>query len=175
MFLKLNLALCIKTFIFVRLMAIELDKIDLRILKILQENGRITNLQLSHEVGLSPAPTLERVRKLEQSNYIKSYHALVDEELLGLGIKTFIQIQLDFHKNNTIQVFLEEIEAIKEITECHHVTGQCDFLLKAYVKDIKSYERLIMDKISKISVVKTFQTMMIMSTNKKEPAVPLEY
>ena len=88
-------------------MAIELDKIDLRILKILQENGRITNLQLSHEVGLSPAPTLERVRKLEQARYIKSYHALVDEELLGLGIKTFIQIQLDFHKNNTIQVFLE--------------------------------------------------------------------
>ena len=156
-------------------MATEIDKIDLKILKILQENGRITNLQLSTEVGLSPAPTLERVRKLENSGYIKSYHALVDEELLGLGIKTFIQVQLDFHKNNTIQVFLEEIKVIKEVTECHHVTGQCDFLLKVYVKDIKAYERLIMDKISKISVVKTFQTMMIMSTNKKEPAVPLEY
>ncbi|MBC7745196.1 MAG: Lrp/AsnC family transcriptional regulator [Flavobacterium sp.] len=156
-------------------MATEVDKIDLKILKILQESGRITNLQLSSEVGLSPAPTLERVRKLENSGYIKSYHALVDEELLGLGIKTFIQVQLDFHKNNTIQVFLEEIKAIKEVTECHHVTGQCDFLLKVYVKDIKSYERLIMDKISRISVVKTFQTMMIMSTNKKEPAVPLEY
>jgi len=156
-------------------MAIDIDKIDLRILKILQESGRITNLQLSSEVGLSPAPTLERVRKLENSGYIKSYHALVNEELLGLGIKTFIQVQLDFHKNNTIQVFLEEIQAIKEVTECHHVTGQCDFLLKVYVKDIKSYERLIMEKISRISVLKTFQTMMIMSTNKKEPAVPLEY
>lgn len=153
----------------------ELDKIDLHILKILQENGRITNLQLSNDIGLSPAPTLERVRKLENAGYIKSYHALVDEELLGLGIKTFIQVQLDFHKNNTIQVFLEEVEAIKEVTECHHVTGQCDFLLKVYVKDIKTYERLIMDKISKISVIKTFQTMMIMSTNKKKSAVPLEY
>ncbi|HEY1007393.1 MAG TPA: Lrp/AsnC family transcriptional regulator [Sphingobacteriaceae bacterium] len=156
-------------------MAFELDKIDLQILKILQQNGRITNLQLSNEIGLSPAPTLERVRKLENANYIKSYHALVDEELLGLGIKTFIQVQLDFHKNNTIQIFLEEVRAIKEVTECHHVTGQCDFLLKVYVKDIKAYERLIMDKISKISVVKTFQTMMIMSTSKKEPIVPLEY
>lgn len=156
-------------------MAFELDKIDLRILKILQENGRITNLQLSSEVGLSPAPTLERVRKLENAGFIKSYHAMVDEELLGLGIKTFIQVQLDFHKNNTIQVFLDEVKNIKEITECHHVTGQCDFLLKVYVKDIKAYERLIMDKISKIGVVKTFQTMMIMSTNKKEPAIPLEY
>lgn len=153
----------------------EIDKIDLNILKIMQENGRITNLQLSQNIGLSPAPTLERVRKLELLGYIKSYHALVDEEKLGLGIKTFIQVSLDFHQNDTIKIFLEEIQAIKEITECHHVTGQCDFVLKAYVKDIKTYEQLIMQKISKISVVKTFQTMIIMSTNKKEPIVPLEY
>ncbi len=156
-------------------MAVELDKTDLQILKILQQNGRITNLQLSNEIGLSPAPTLERVRKLENSGYILSYHALVDEEKLGLGIKTFIQVSLDFHQNNTIQNFLEAIQEIKEITECHHVTGQCDFLLKVYVKDIKAYEQLIMQKISRIIVVKTFQTMIIMSTNKKEPTVPLEY
>jgi Lrp/AsnC family leucine-responsive transcriptional regulator len=156
-------------------MAFELDKTDLQILKILQENGRITNLQLSSDVGLSPAPTLERVRKLEQTGFIKSYHALVDEELVGLGIKSFIQVQLDFHTSNAIQTFLEEVQSIKEITECHHVTGQCDFLLKVYVKDIKAYEALIMEKISKISVLKTFQTMMIMSTNKKEPVVPLAY
>lgn len=153
----------------------ELDKIDFNILKILQENGRITNLQLSQHIGLSPAPTLERVRKLENSGFIKSYHALVDEEKLGLGIKTFIQVSLDFHQQDTIQTFLDEIKAIKEITECHHVTGACDFLLKAYVKDIKTYEQLIMQKISRITVVKTFHTMMIMSTSKKEPIVPLEY
>ena len=156
-------------------MAVELDKIDFQILKIVQENGRITNLQLSNEIGLSPAPTLERVRKLEHSGYINSYHALVDEEKLGLGIKTFIQISLDFHQKDTIQTFINEIQAIKEVTECHHVTGQCEFLLKVYVRDIKSYEQLIMEKISRISVVKTFQTMMILSTNKKEPIVPLEY
>ena len=156
-------------------MANDLDKIDMQILKILQENGRITNLQLSGEIGLSPAPTLERVRKLENAGYIKSYHALVDEEMLGLGIKTFIQVQLDFHKGNTIETFAEELKNIREVTECHHVTGECDFLLKVYVKDIKSYERLIMDKISKISVVKTFQTMMILSTSKKEATIPLEY
>ncbi len=153
----------------------ELDKIDFNILKILQENGRITNLQLSQHIGLSPAPTLERVRKLENSGYIKSYHALVDEEKLGLGIKAFIQVSLDFHQQDTREIFLKAVSEIKEITECHHVTGQHDFLLKAYVKDIKTYEHLIMDKISKISVVKTFQTMMIMSTSKKEPIVPLEY
>ncbi|WP_118193109.1 Lrp/AsnC family transcriptional regulator [Albibacterium indicum] len=151
------------------------DKVDLQILRLLQENGRITNLQLSSHIGLSPAPTLERVRKLENSGYIKSYHALVDEELLGLGIKSFIQISLDFHTHNAIPEFVETIKNIEEVTECHHVTGQCDFILKVYVKDIKAYETLIMEKISKIPFVKTFHTMMIMSTSKKEPIVPMEY
>ncbi len=156
-------------------MAFEPDKIDLQILQILQENGRITNLQLSHEIGLSPAPTLERVRKLENADFIKGYHAVVDEELLGLGIKTFIQVQLDFHQVNAIQTFVNEVKKIKEITECHHVTSGCDFILKVFVKDIKAYEKLIMQKISKISVVKTFQSMMILSTSKNEAVLPAEY
>lgn len=156
-------------------MAAEIDKTDLQILKTLQENGRITNLQLSGEIGLSPAPTLERVRKLENAGFIKSYHALVDEEKLGLGIKTFIKVSLDLSKEDPIAVFIKEVHNIKQVTECHHVTGECDFLLKVYVKDIKAYEKLIIDKISKISGVKSFQTMIIMSTSKKEPIVPLAY
>ncbi|WP_256012481.1 Lrp/AsnC family transcriptional regulator [Desertivirga xinjiangensis] len=151
------------------------DKIDLQILKILQQNGRITNLQLSSEIGLSPAPTLERVRKLENAGIIKNYHAVINEEELGLGIKTFIQVQLDFHTSNTIQRFADEVKEIEEVVECHHVTGGCDFILKVFVKDIKSYEKLIMEKISNISVVKTFQTMMILSTSKDEPVMPLDY
>lgn len=151
------------------------DKIDLKILKLLQENGRITNLQIATSIGLSPAPTLERVRKLENSGYIKSYHAFVDEEKLGLGIKSFIQISLNFHTDNAIPAFVEAVKNIPEVTECHHVTGNCDFILKVYVKDIKAYETVIMEKISKIPYVKTFQTMMIMSTSKKEPIVPLAY
>lgn len=156
-------------------MVFELDKIDLQILQILQGDGRITNLQLSQQIGLSPAPTLERVRKLENGGFIKSYHAVVDEELLGLGIKTFLQIQLDFHRDNAIQTFVDEVKEIKEITECHHVTSGCDFIIKIYVKDIKAYEKLIMDKISRISVIKTFQTMMILSTSKNEAVLPREY
>src|SRR5690606_945593 len=103
-------------------MSYQLDKLDLKILRLLQENGRITNLQLSTNIGLSPAPTLERVRKLENSGYIKSYHALVDEEKLGLGIKSFIQVSLDFHTHNAIPEVVEAVKAIPEVTECHHVT-----------------------------------------------------
>ncbi|MFD2598470.1 Lrp/AsnC family transcriptional regulator [Sphingobacterium corticis] len=151
------------------------DKTDLKILKLLQENGRITNLQLATSIGLSPAPTLERVRKLENSGFIKSYHAFVDEEKLGLGIKSFIQISLDFHTQDAIPRFVSAVLEIPEVTECHHVTGNCDFILKVYVKDIKAYEGVIMEKITKIPYVKTFQTMVIMSTSKKEPIVPLQY
>src|SRR5690606_39758309 len=106
------------------------DKTDFKILKLLQENGRITNLQLASSIGLSPAPTLERVRKLENSGFIKSYHALVDEEKLGLGIKSFIQISLDFHTHNAIPEFVEAVKVIPEVTECYHVTGNYYFVIK---------------------------------------------
>jgi Lrp/AsnC family transcriptional regulator, leucine-responsive regulatory protein len=87
-------------------MSNKLDKIDLTILKKLQEDGRMTNLQLSQEIGLSPAPTLERVRKLEKTGFIKSYHAVVNEEELGIGIKAIIQVSLTRQIENAIQSFV---------------------------------------------------------------------
>jgi Lrp/AsnC family leucine-responsive transcriptional regulator len=152
----------------------KLDKTDYKILDILQQQGRITNIQLSMDIGLSPAPTLERVRKLEAEGYIKSYHALVDEELLGLKIKTYIQVSINYNKNDAVQSFMKQIQKINEVVECHHVTGQADFLLKVVVKDIKAYERLILDKISKMQEIGHLQTMMIMSTTKFSHTMPLE-
>lgn len=149
------------------------DNTDLKILQLLQENGRTTNLQIATQIGLSPAPTLERVRKLENAGFIKGYHALVDEEKLGLGIKSYLQISIDFQQDNAKDRFLQSISGLTEVTECYHVTGNCNFLLKIYVKDMGEYERLLMDKISKIPSVRSFQTMIVMSTNKKDPTIPL--
>lgn len=154
---------------------INLDKTDFKILKILQENGRITNIQLSQDIGLSPAPTLERVRKLEASGFIQSYHAVVNAEMLGLGIKTYIQVTLNYHKSDAIKTFSKHIMKIDEVVECHHVTGAADFLLKVLVKDILSYERLILDKLSKIQEIGHLQTLMILSTSKEARKLPLEY
>ena len=154
---------------------IGLDSTDFKILKILQENGRITNIQLSMDLGLSPAPTLERVRKLEAQGYINSYHAMVNEELLGLKIKTFIQVSINYQKTDAIKNFSKQIMKIDEVVECHHISGSADFLLKVIVPDIKSYERLILDKISKILEISHLQTMMILSTTKYSHALPLEY
>jgi Lrp/AsnC family transcriptional regulator, leucine-responsive regulatory protein len=154
-------------------MSLNLDKIDFQILKLLQENGRITNLQLSTEIGLSPAPTLERVRKLEISGLIKSYHAIVDEEKLGFGIKAFMLVNITSHQSDYISKFTDQVNLIEEIVECYHITGSSDFMLKIMVKSIKDYESLVVNRIAKIEQMRNLKTMMIMSTVKNTHAVPL--
>lgn len=156
-------------------MSEKIDKTDLKILKILQENGRITNLQLSQEIGLSPAPTLERVKKLERSGIIQSYHAEMNRDALGLGVQTFMQVTLMRHKSNAITNFVDQIMTIDEVVECYHVTGGSDYILRIYAKDMASYERLVMDKLSKIEEIAHMQTQVVLSTVKKTPTIPLEY
>ncbi len=153
----------------------KLDSTDLQILKKLQENGKITNLQLSEEIGLSPAPTLERVRKLEKSGIITGYHATVDETTLGMGIMAFIQLSLGRQVDNFISNFSEQIADIEEIVECYQVTGTCDFLLKVMVKDIPAFEHLISNKLSKIEEIGNMQTMVILGQPKNTKVVPLDY
>jgi Lrp/AsnC family transcriptional regulator, leucine-responsive regulatory protein len=131
----------------------KLDAIDLKILKILQEDGRISNLDLSNKIGLSAAPTLERVKKLERAGIIKGYHASLDLYRLGLGTETFMQISLAYNKQNAIDNFMEQIGKIDEIMECYQVTGASDFILKIVVKDVQAYELLVREKLSKISEI----------------------
>ncbi|MFN7013017.1 MAG: Lrp/AsnC family transcriptional regulator [Bacteroidia bacterium] len=154
---------------------IRIDAIDLKILRIMQENGKITNIQLSNQIGLSPAPTLERVKKLENSGLIKSYHALLNTDLLGLGINAMIQISLARQINNAIQNFQKQILEIDEITECYQVTGTADYILKATVKDMKAFENLISEKLSRIEEIGQMQTMMILSTIKQSHLAPINY
>ncbi len=151
----------------------KLDQIDHKLLEILQSNGKITNAQLSKEIGLSPAPTLERVKKLENSGIIESYHAQIDREKVGLGVMTFVQVTLSGHRKSITESFVNTIERVPEIIECHHVTGSCDFLLKVIAKDIASYQRLIMETINEIEVVASTQTMVILSTFKNTKVLPI--
>ena len=97
----------------------KLDNIDRKILKILQDDGRITNAQLSKEVGLSPAPTLERVKKLEASGIIGSYHAKLNPARIDLGVSTFVLVSLKGHNKENIVQFTESISGIEEIIECY--------------------------------------------------------
>jgi Lrp/AsnC family transcriptional regulator, leucine-responsive regulatory protein len=153
----------------------DLDNLDLKIIKILQQEGRITNLQLSHDIGLSPAPTLERVRKLENYGFIKSYHAKVDEKKLGVDIVTFVKVKLNSYKSDAMRSFINQVKEVDEITECYYVTGSADFILKLMVPDMSSYERLIFDKMSKIQEIGNMETMVVLSEVKNSNVVPINY
>ncbi|NCP46195.1 MAG: AsnC family transcriptional regulator [Flavobacteriales bacterium CG18_big_fil_WC_8_21_14_2_50_32_9] len=153
----------------------KLDEIDLKILKKLQENAKITNLQLSKDIALSPAPTLERVKKLESKGFIESYHALVNESKLHLGLCAFMQISLIRQRDNAINNFIEQIGEIDEIMECYNVTGQADYLLKIIVKDIAAFDRLVKEKLSQIEEIRNMHSMIVISKDKRSTVLPYEY
>lgn len=152
---------------------IKLDATDRKILEILQGNAKITNAQLSKDIGLSPAPTLERVKKLETAGIIKSYHAMLDNNRIGLGVSTFVKVSLKGHNKTNIDIFLNAINQIPEIIECHHITGSGDFVLKIISTDIASYQRLMLEKVSDIDVVDGLESMVILSTFKDSKVMPV--
>jgi DNA-binding Lrp family transcriptional regulator len=153
----------------------DLDKIDYQILKLLQENSNITNLSLSKKIGLSPAPTLERVKKLEKNGVIKSYHAEVDPLALGLTVKTFILVNIGWHKQNASENFLQKVNEIDEVAECNIITGDGDFLLKVICKDLQAYQNLLFNVLSQIPEVERLKTLMTLSTVKNRKVLPLAY
>lgn len=151
------------------------DKIDLHILKILQENSKITNLDLSKRIGLSPAPTLERVKKLEQTDIIKSYHATVDAAKLGLNVRTFVLVSLAWQKENALENFIKKINDVDEIVECYIITGDADFLLKIICKDLQAYEQLLFKSLSQIEEIERLKTLMTLSDVKMSKTLPFDY
>ena len=154
-------------------MARPLDEIDHKILRILQERGRISNIELSREIELSPAPTLERVRKLEKLRIIEGYHAELSLAKMGITIKAFIQITLLHQQENRIHQFIEAIMKIPEVVACHQVTGEFDYQLKVFTADIGSLDRLITDRISKIPEVGHIKSHIILSEIKHSHVLPV--
>lgn len=151
----------------------KIDDIDKKILGILQSTAKITNAKLSEEIGLSPAPTLERVKKLEQMGIITSYHAKLNTEKIGLGVTTFVLATLNGHNRANIEGFVSAIEEIPEVVECHHITGAGDFILKVVAKDIASYQKLMLEKVSDIKQVDNMQSMVVLSTFKDSKVIPV--
>jgi DNA-binding Lrp family transcriptional regulator len=153
----------------------KLDKTDLKILHILQDNSKITNLDLSKKIGLSPAPTLERVKKLEQQLIIESYHAKVNQQSIGLNVKTFVQVSLAWQKDNALNNFMAKVQEIDEIVECYIITGEADFLMKIVCKDIPTYEQLLFKTLSQIEEIERLKTLMTLSTIKDSSVLPFKY
>ena len=153
----------------------KLDKTDLKILHILHENSKITNLDLSKKIGSSPAPTLERVKKLENTEIIQSYHAKVNQQAIGLNVKTFVQVSLAWQKDNALNNFMAKVQEIDEIVECYIITGEADFLMKIVCKDIPTYEQLLFKTLSQIEEIERLKTLMTLSTIKDSSVLPFKY
>lgn len=149
-----------------------LDDLDLEILRHLQRDGRITNADLAKSVGLSPPSVLQRVRALERGGYIKGYTALLDPERLGLSVTAFAMISLALHQDMPIERFRRAVLDIDEVLECYHVSGDYDFLLKISVRDMRAYEALIREKISRIRGIGKINSCFVFGTPKQTTAIP---
>jgi DNA-binding Lrp family transcriptional regulator len=154
---------------------VKLDKVDLKILKILQENSKITNLDLSKRVGLSPAPTLERVKKLENNDVVTAYQAKVNPNALGLNVQTFVLVDLAWQEENALENFISKLQEVEEVVECYIITGEADFLLKIICKDIPTYEKILFKTLSQIEEIERLKTLMTLSNVKQSNILPYDY
>ena len=145
-----------------------LDSKDKHLLEELQANSRITNAELAKRIGLSPSSTLERVKKLEVSGIIEKYITLLNPRKAGYSCFTFVELKLARHGETPVEDFISSIAHIPEVLECHHITGEADFLLKVATKDIPTYEELILHQLSALTNVQTMKTSVVLSTFKSE-------
>ncbi len=151
----------------------KLDEIDRRILRTLQRNGRIQNIELAEKVGLSPSPCLRRVKMLEAAGVIERYVALLDAPKIGKGLTVFARIWLTGQDAETVDHFTEEVGRLPEIVECHLMAGECDFLLRVVAADIEAYRRFQADHLTRIKGVQSVKTEIPIQKIKLTSELPL--
>lgn len=145
-----------------------MDKFDERILQVLKRNGRISNVELSEQVGLSPSATLRRVQELEKSQLIKGYRAVLDNTQLGVGFIAYVSIGLASHRKQAQLEFEEHVRFVDEVVECHNITGANEYLLRVETKDLVSYKKFHADVLGECTHVQSISTMVVMDSPKDE-------
>lgn len=151
-----------------------LDRTDRRILNILQTDGGISNVELARRVGLAPATTLERVRKLRQQGYIVGTVALVDPARVDKSTVAFVRVSLTRHGAERVDGFRQAVEKLPQVMECYHISGDSDFLLKVVANDIGAYESFLLHEFSEIPHVARIHTSFVLSTVKHSTQVPID-
>jgi len=153
----------------------ELDAIDHRILRALQEDGRLSNVELAERVGLSPSPCLRRVKRLEQEGYIEAYRAILKRHRIGLGLTVFIGVKIEAHADERADALQDAIIAMPEVIACHMVSGDIDYLLEVVVPDLQRYERFLLDRLLAFSMIKEVRSNIAISTRKVAAPLPLDH
>ncbi len=150
-----------------------LDRIDLKILRMLQTDGRISNVDLAKAVGLSPTPCLERVRRLEREGYILGYRAILNPEKLNAALIAFVEVTLERTTTADLDRFNAAILALDEVLECHMVGGGFDYLVKIRLPDMGHYRRFLGEKLAAIAGVSQTHTYVVMEEVKSTTALPI--
>jgi len=148
-----------------------LDRTDLKILRLLQRNARMTNADLARSVNLSPTPCLERVRRLEAEGYILDYVTLLNPQKLGAGVISFIQVLLDRTNPDVFKRFKEQVSLCPEVMECHMVAGGFDYLLKVRTKSMLEYRDFLGETLARMSDIKQTHTYVVMEEVKATHAI----
>ncbi|NDV13054.1 winged helix-turn-helix transcriptional regulator [Crenobacter caeni] len=150
-----------------------LDKTDRKILRELQANGRITMTELADKVGLSTTPCTERVRRLEREGVIEGYYARLNPQALGAGLLVFVEIRLSSKSGDLFEAFRREVQKIPAILDCHLVSGDFDYLIKARISDMSQYRKLLGDILLKLPAANESKSYVVMEEVKETLLLPL--
>ena len=153
---------------------VKLDRIDRRILRDLQNDGRMTNVELAKRAGISAPPCLRRVRALEEAGYIRGYHADVNAEALGFGVTVFAQVGLSSQAEADLRKFEELVGTWPLVRECHMLAGETDFLLKVVAEDWDAYQKFLTTQLTSAPSVSHVKSALAIRTGKNLPGVPID-
>lgn len=149
------------------------DDIDVRILGLLQDNGRMTNVELAERVGLTAPPCLRRVRALEQQGAITGYHAALEPAALGYNLTVFAMVSLKSQAESDLRAFEQLVATIPEVRECHMLNGEIDFILKIVAPDLQSFQQILTTRLTTAPNVEHVKTSLTIRTSKALPGVPV--
>ena len=151
----------------------DLDQIDLKLLELLQQSGKLTTKEIAQQVNLSPTPVYERIRRLEREGVIKKYVALVEAEKIGIGLIVFCDITLKEHTKEIGHQFVQEIMFSKYVCECYNISGDYDFRLKVMVRDMKHYQDFVLNELGSIKNIGSAHSTFVMGVIKHNYAVSI--
>ena len=153
--------------------AAEFDRTDLRLLALQQRQGRATNAELAAQVNLSPSACLRRIQRLEATGVVSGYAARLDPQVLGLGLQAFVRVQLEKHGSAGIDRFVERVQGWDEVVACHALTGDMDYLLHVYVRDLEHFSHFLLDRLLNDSGVADVNSSFVLRTVKGFTGLPL--
>lgn len=152
----------------------KLDKIDRKILKCLQEDGRMSNVNIAKEVGISAPPCLRRVRSLEDNGFITSYHATIDPVSMGYTVSVFALVTLTGQSTHDKDSFEDIVKFLDEVRECYSIAGDIDYMLMIVARDWNHYQDILKEKLTSIENVKSVKSCLSMGALKSEAGIPIE-